>query len=160
MARTHTKLILDEYLRLFNADLRTTLNLKGVYKGDLSWLPPQTITDMVNGIWVTIEPSLRINRVLLPKELETTYNLRFVYVRRIAVNENPINAKLDDIETITEKLFDKFDLPDLTLTNGQILWSLPNEVEFSPPEDDYIVEIASDLIAMAFRVDTVVRSKR
>lgn len=159
MARTHLKELCNHYLQLFNDNLRTTLNLKGVYKGDLTFFPAQALTDMVNGIFVN-PLNVRIERVLLPKELETTYIFRFLYIKRIAQGTNVVESKIDDCTTIQEHLFDKYQLPDLTLTNGQVLWSLPNEIDMNPPEDEYVAILAADMVAMAFIVDCKVRSKR
>jgi len=155
--RLHLKELLNEYLRIFRTEFQSSLNLKSVIKGHIDFVPVQDVPNRVNGIWIAPEP-MTIDRVMLPKELQITYNFRVVYVRRIGVNENVNEAKVNDILTITEKIIDKFKLEDLTLTNAQVLWSFPVSVDPEPPEDVYVAAIAAELVAMAFNIQTVVRT--
>ncbi len=149
---------MNEYLRIFEVELKTALNLRRVIKGHIDFIPMQDVPSLVNGIWIAPEPGFDIGRVMLPKELEITYHFRVVYVRRIAVNEIVNEAKVNDILTITEKIIDKYKLEDLTLANAQVLWSFPTLVEAEPPEDVYVGAIAADLIATAFNIETKVRT--
>ena len=158
--RIHTLELMNEYLRIFEDDLKSTLNLQSAIKGHIEWLPGQTINGMANGVFITVEPNINIERVQLPSDMLITYNFRVLYVKRINVNENVETQKLNDVNTIIEKLIDKFTLPDLTLTNGQVLWSLPVTVEMMPPEDDFVQALAADLVAAAFRVECLVRTRR
>jgi len=158
--RLHSNQVLAEYLRIFETGLTTTLSLKGVYRGNLEWFPAQAISDMANGIWVVLDPGITITPVQLPTDLEVNYGIRIIYVKRINVNENVIQQKIDDINTIVEKLFDEYRLTNLSLTNGQVLWSLPVSVETEPPEEVYVSSIAADLVAAAFRVELKIRTRR
>ena len=149
--RLHANILVEELLRIFETDLKTSLSLKSVMRGAIEFLPTSGITDLVNGIWVNLEPSIDISKSELPKNLLITYNFRIVYVRRMALNENALKVKIADIQTITEKLIDSFKLADITnMTNGQVLWWLPTSVETDPPEDAYVSSIAADLTAIAF----------
>jgi hypothetical protein len=155
--RLHLKELLNEYLRIFRTEFQSTLNLKSVIKGHIDFVPVQDVPARVNGIWIAPE-AFTIDRVMLPKDLEITYNFRVVYVRRILVNEIVNEKKVEDILLITEKIIDKFKLEDLTLTNAQVLWSFPTAVDPEPPEDVYVGAIASELVATAFNIQTKVRT--
>ena len=155
--------ILGEFLRLFDVNLRTTLNLKGVYRGSLDFLPVQNIPDMVNGVWVNLEPNITYEPVQMPKDLKTTYNFRIVYLSRINVNENVLTQKINDTKEITDMLWDNFLLSDLALSGNppaQILWSKLNIVELDPPEEAFFVDLSADIVATAFRLEVAVRTRR
>jgi hypothetical protein len=158
--RTHATEILDEILRLFDTHLRATLSLKGVYRGMLPFMPAEAVEEHVNGIWVNLEPSILITPVQLPSDLQVTYMMRLLYVRRINVNENVLKQKETDLKVITEFVFDHFEMSELSLSNGQVLWWLPTEVEMEPPEDGYVATLAQDLVAVAFKTELQVRTRR
>jgi hypothetical protein len=158
--RTHLTELLDEYLRILNNDLRVPLDLKLIQRGSLEFMPAESLSNVIPCIFVDIDPNIRINRVTMPDGLEVIYNFRFIYVKKLIEGENSLKVKETDFKLITEKILDEYRLTNLTLTNGQVLWSLVNEIEFKPPEDVYVASISADMIAMAFRVDTVVRSRR
>lgn len=158
--RLHTNELLAEYIRIFNDDLRVQLGLRAAMRGSIEWYPMADVPSMVNGIWVSIEPDIRLKHVQLPNDMEITYNIRILFVRKININENVLEQKVADLNVIVEKLIDKFRLPELSLTNGQVMWSLPTQVETEPPEDALVAQIASDLVATAFRVETIVRVRR
>lgn len=158
--RLHISELLNEQLRLFDVNLKTTLNLKGVYRGALHFMPTQGVEQMVNGIWINAEPSTLIEPVQWPTDLLVSYMFRMVYVRNVNVNENVLAQKENDVEAIVEMVFDNFTMSNLTLTNGQILWWLPTEVEWEPQEDGYVASVADDLVAVAFRTECKVRTRR
>lgn len=158
--RIHTNEILAEYLRIFDVDLRVQLGLKGIFRGPIEWYPLSQLPNSLNGIWVNIEPDIKFQPVQWPTDLRVTYNIRILYVRKMNVNENVLTQKVADLNVIVEKMFDKFLLPDLSLTNGQVMWSLVTSVETEPAEDALVAQVASDLVATAFRLETVVRTRR
>lgn len=157
--RIHTKELLNEYLRIFDVELKTALNLRSVNKGSFEWMPAETLTNLVNGIWVSADPTIQIDRVELPRALNITYSFRVVYIKRIDINTNVNEQKINDINVIVEEMLDQYSLTDLTLTNGQVIWSYPTIIEIDPPEDDFVLTVASDLVAAAFRIDTQVRTR-
>lgn len=158
--RIHSKEILNELLRIWERDLKVSLNLNVVQRGRIEWMPTPAVSNMANGIWATIDPNIHMDRVLLPGQLELTYNFRVIHVRKIATGEDVDEKKMDDINTIFEHMIDNFRLPDLTLSNGQVLWCLPVDVAVEPPEDAFVASIASDLTATAFSVECRVRTRR
>jgi hypothetical protein len=157
--RLHVLELLNEYLRIFDVELKSTLNLKSVNKGSIAWLPAPAISSMVNGIWINPEPAIKLERIQMPKDLLITYTFRVVYIKRIDVNTNVETQKITDINIISEKLLDKYALSDLSLTNGQVLWSFPTSIEINPPEDEFVSLIASDLVGSSFNVDCQVRTR-
>lgn len=158
--RLHTNEILAELIRIFNDDLRITLGLKAAMRGSIEWYPISDIPSMVNAIFVNIEPDIKLTHVQLPNDMQINYSIRILYVRKININENVLKQKVDDLNVIVEKIIDKYRLPDLSLTNGQVLWCLPQSVETEPPEDALVAQLASDLVATAFRVECMVRVRR
>lgn len=157
-SRLHTKELLNEYLRIFKTDLKTPLSLVSVQKGEVDWLPPEALANKANGIWIVPSPAIRLNHVQFPKALQVSYGFRVVYVQRIITGENMVEKRIDDINTIIEKMIDKYELPDLELSNGQVLWSFPMSVEMEPPEDTYLAAEAADLMATAFNLEVEVRT--
>lgn len=162
--RIFTNEILGEFMRLYEVNLQTPLSLKAINSGHMESHPtPADFTTndangLVNGIWIAVDPIVRIERSLLPKVLQMTYNFRTVYVRKSALNENVDNLKNADARTIIEVILDNYALTNLSLeNNGNILWSVVNELEVDPPEDAYVGQIASDLVAIAIRHEVVVR---
>lgn len=156
--RIHTNEILAELLRIFETDLKTSLDLKGIYRGELNWLPPEAVDTLVNGVWIMPSLTMNIDRVTIPRGLLVNYNFRVVYVRRLGLNENPIERKIADTNTIVEYLIDNFTLPSLTLTNGDLLWCFPTQVENECLEDLFVTGVAADLIATAFTINCQVRT--
>lgn len=160
LERVHTTELLDEILRLLDEQLRTTLSLKGVYRGMLPFMPAEAAADHVNGIWVNIEPSILLTPVQLPTDFLVTYMVRLLYVRRINVNENVLSQKEQDIRDVIDMVFDNFTLSSLALSNGQVMWWLPTEIEMEPQEDGYVASLAEDLVAVAFKTELQVRTRR
>lgn len=160
--RIHVTELLDEILRLMEVNLKSSLDLKGVYRGDLSFIATDGVKDMVNGIWVNAEPQTRIEPIQLPTDLMVHYGFRLVYLRRIESlgNENVVKQKEQDVKSVIDMVMDNFTMSALSLTNGQVLWWMPTEVEWEPPEDGYVSEIASDIVAVAFMTECKVRTRR
>lgn len=159
MARLHINEILDELLSLMETNLKTSLNLQGVYRGGLEWLPPNDLTSMVNGIWIKPSLTTDIATVQMPKALQMTYRFRIVLVRRMDLTNNVLKTKTDDAESIVEMIYDNFQLPNLSLTGGQVLWCLPISIEWEPEEDSFTAALSADLTATAFLIEVQVRTR-
>lgn len=156
--RLYPKEILNEILRIFKVELASSLSLVSAIKGEMNWLPPESIPNLVNGVWIHPTGQIGINRVTLPRGLQIDYNFRVVYVRRIGLNENINEVKLNDICTITEKMIDFFELPNLALDSAQVLWCMPTAVETEPVEDVFVNALSADLIATAFIMNCATRT--
>lgn len=159
MPRLHVNELLDEILSLIETNLKTSLSLKGIYRGELAWLPPGAVSDMANGIWVTLAQATDIEEVQMPKALQFTYRVRLIFVRRIDTTNNVLKTRMDDAETIVEMVYDNFQMSALSLTNGQVLWWLPRSVEWEPAEDAYVSAVSADLTATAFTTEILVRTR-
>lgn len=158
--RLHVTEVLDEILRLFETDLKTTMSLKIVERGQIEYLPTKGIADLCNGIWLNIEPSIDFEPSEFPTNFLTTYPIRILFLMNIGTNTNVLKLKEAAIKQIIEEIFDNYQLSALTLTNGQVLWWLPKEVEMEPPEDGYVAEVAADIVAVAVRTECQVRTRR
>jgi hypothetical protein len=163
--RLHANELLDEILRLVEANLKTSLSLVGIYRGTLAWLPPTTLTELVNGVWVELIQSTDFAEVAMPKGLTVTYRVRIVYVRRLDISNNIDQQRVADAESIVEMIYDNYKLSyianggTLPLSNGEPLWFLPRQVEWQPPEDNFVQAISADLTAVACNTEIVVRTK-
>jgi hypothetical protein len=150
--------LLQGILDAFEAALKTPLNLQGTYRGTLHWLPPTAIRSMVNGIWVELVENTDIKVVAFPKELQTTYRVRCVFVRLLDVSNNISAQRIVDGEKMVEAVFDNYLLSSVALTGGQVLWWLPRQVEWYPPEDEFVQALSADLTAIACNTEIEVRT--
>lgn len=159
--RIHATELLNEMMRLFEVNLKASLSLACIARGDIGFLPNVNgISDLVNGIFVNAEPSTIIEPVQYPTDLLVTYQFRILHLMKIAVDQNVLSQKEANVKAIVEMVFDNFTLSALSLTNGQVLWWLPTEVEWEPPEDAYINEKAAEIVAVAFKTECKVRTRR
>jgi hypothetical protein len=158
MARFHPNEILEGIMSLLETNLKATLGLQGIYRGNIAWLPPTAITSMVNGIWLNLEKEIDIEEVTLPKGLHMTYPVRVVYVRKIDTTSNPLDVKIDDLVSIVEMFYDNIK-PNFSLSGGEILWMLPRTVEAEPAEDNYVSALSGDLMAVAVEVEIVTKTR-
>jgi hypothetical protein len=158
--RLHANELLDEILNVFETNLKTALNLNGVYRGTLAWLPPSDILQMVNGIWSEMLESSEIKDVAMPKGITVTYRIRCVYVRRIDVSNNVAKQRIADAEQMVEQIFNNYLLATINppLSNGQVLWWLPRLIEWYPPEDEFVQALSADLTAIACNTELEVRT--
>lgn len=157
--KIHTKEIVNHIMSLFESDLKTSLSLVGIYKGGLAWLPPIAISEMANGIWLDLTQTTDIEEVAMPTGIQVIYRIRIIYVRRIDISNNVLDAKMNDAATIIDKIYEKHKLPGLTLNGGNVLWWLPSVIEYQPAEDNFVSAIAADLTAVAFNTEVIVRTK-
>lgn len=158
----HVQPIIEELQRIISDGLTATLNLKGVHIGDVAFSGSHGISNLVNGVWIVPSPSTTNDPDSMPKMFIQKYYFRLLYIRRIALNENPIQKNMTDIKEIVNLLTDKISLPDLTNlpSSAQILWALVRSVEWMPPENDFVSRIAADLLAMAVNIEVNVRTRR
>jgi hypothetical protein len=156
--RFHANELLQGILDVFETDLKTSLNLNGVYRGTLAWLPPSAVGGMVNGIWAELVENTDIKNVAFPKELQITYRVRIVFVRRLDVSNNVAAQRIADAELMLEDIFNNYLLQSVTLSNGQVLWWLPRQVEWYPPEDEFVQALSADLTAIACNTEIEVRT--
>lgn len=158
--RIHANELLDEILNLFESNLKTSLSLVGVYRGGLSWLPPQSINTMANGIWAELVQNTDIREVTLPKGLQVGYKVRLTYVRKLDLSSNVDRQRIADAESIIEMVYNNYQLATINppLVNGQVLWWLPRTIEWQPPEDNFVQAISADLTAIAINCEIEVRT--
>ncbi len=71
-------------------------------------------------------------------------------------NQEIVRSKTVDAQKIAELLIDNVDLGQLSLPNGQILFSILRAIEWEPPEDNLVASINADMTAVAlnFTVET------
>jgi hypothetical protein len=157
----HVRPILDEISRIFETELKTPLSLNAVIQGDLSFQPTAGIPNLVNGIWIhPVQMTNQSNEI--PRGLQQVYQFRIVYLRRIALNANPMDQILDDVKLIINTLTDNYHLPSIAglPAHAQIYWAHVDNLEFDPQEDEYVARMAADIKAVAFQLSVVVRTRR
>jgi|SRR5882672_2317180 len=157
----HLQEIWDELARIAEMQ-KAALGLKGIYQGDYAFQPTAGIGDMVNGLWIHPTPEMTSEAAGMPRGLIQRYQFRFVYVRRISLNENPTKRIVADVKTLVNAFADKFDLPDITglPSHAQVLSCNVASINFQPQEDDFTAGVAADLKAVAFQMDVQVRTRR
>lgn len=146
-------------MSLIETNLKASLSLVGIYRGQMAWLPPENVSELANGIWLNLAKAIDISEVQLPKALLFTYKLRMIFVRRIDTTNNVLDTKIADGSRIIEFIYDNFRMSSLSLTDGQVLWWLPRTAEFEPDEDAFVGSISADLTASAFESEIQVRTK-
>ena len=153
--------IAEEIARIIET-LRSTLNLKATIIGEMNFQPSTGVTNLVNGVWIIPTPVMNNAADSIPKILIQQYYYRVIYLRRIAVNENPVTRSMADVATIINALTDKIHCPDITTlpATAQILWMLVKSVEWNPGEDSYVQQFGADLTALAFNIEVQVRCRR
>ena len=158
----HTKVIIEELMRIADAELKPQLNLASVIRGDLSQTPTPGILNIVPGIWIQANPTMQNAFGSLPKEMEQTYFFRMVYVRKLAVGENFVQKNEDDAALIGNTYTDHIYLPDITnLPTGTfILWAYAKNIEYQPPEDRFVQQIHADLAAIAINFAVYCKTRR
>lgn len=159
--RLFTNQILEGIMSLIETNLKTSLSLVGIYRGNLAWLPPNEINTMANGIWLNLESPVQLEEVSMPKGLLDTYRIRMIYIRRIDLTTNPLDQKIDDADLIANLVWDNLK-PTFSLGgsgNAQILWWLPRTVEYEPAEDSLVAAISADLMAIAIDTELKLRTR-
>lgn len=156
--RVHTNLILEGLMEMIQTSLKAPLSLQGVYRGNIAWLPPTTLTTLVNGVWLNLEKPVSIEEVTMPKGILFSYTVRFVYVSKINLAENPLDQKIEDINCLVEFLYNNIK-PIFPMSGGQVLWMLPRLIEYEPAEDSYVASLSSDLMAVAAEAEIKVRTR-
>lgn len=156
----HTIEIIEELERLFETNLKTALSLKTVIKSGLEFEPFQALADRVPCIFIKPEKDTDFEFIHVGQSYQVTYRFRVIYVRSIVQNSEVWKQKVNDAEQIVQELIDNIQLSALTLTDGQVLWTIPRRIEWEPPEDAFVAEINADLVAVAIEYEAVVKTKR
>lgn len=157
--RVFTEEIVEEIMSLIETNLKVSLDLQGIYRGNMAWLPPEAVSDLVNGVWINLVRSVEISESELPKCLLTTYPIRLILALRIDLTNNALDTKMQKVEELIDLIYDNFRMSSLSLTNSQVLWWLPRSIEYEPAEDAFVAALSADLMAVAIESDIVVRSK-
>ena|SRR3990167_6595708 len=148
-------------MSLIETNLKASLSLVGIYRGNLAWLPPNEITSMANGIWLNLEAPVDLEEVSMPNGLLDTYKIRIIYIRRIDLTTNPLDQKIEDADDIANLVWDN-KKPTFSLGgsgNAHILWWLPRTVEYEPAEDSLVAAISADLMAIAINTELKLRTR-
>ena len=154
--RLHETVIADRIVDLINT-LSGDLNLKVITVGALEFYPAlEQLADNVPAVFVKPSPSTNLERITTGQTYRIVYNFRIVFVGVFASNEEIIREKTVRTQKIAELLIDNVDLGQLSLPNGQILFSTLKSIEWEPPEDNLVASINADMTASAlnFTVET------
>ncbi|MCG3204329.1 MAG: hypothetical protein KCHDKBKB_01044 [Elusimicrobia bacterium] len=158
--RLHEALIADRIVQLIDQNLSGPLALKVVGMGALEFFPAlETLIDNVPAVFVKPSPSTNLERITTGQTYRIVYNFRIVFVGAFGANQEIVRTKTVDAQKIAELLIDNVDLGELSLPNGQVLFSALKSIEWEPPEDNLVASINADMTAAAF-VFTVDTSSR
>ena len=155
--RLHETLIAERIVELIDQNLSAPLSLKVATIGALEFFPAlETLGDNVPAVFVKPSPSTNLERITTGQTYRIVYNFRLVFVGAFGPNEEIVRSKTVDAQKIAELLIDNVDLGQLSLPNGQILFSILRSIEWEPPEDNLVASINADLTAVAlnFAVET------
>lgn len=162
LPRFHAEDIIAYIVNLIATNLQGTLGLKHVIRGDLSHFT-QIAAKLNNDlpiVFVTLNNHITFEPQTLTKYYDVVYGIRILYIRRFVDSEQVEKKDYSDIKEIVELLISDFALPNLTLTNAQVVSSNAKEVQFNPDEDDFNSDQRSDMTVSAIDFDVLVRTKR
>ena len=154
--RLHETLIADRIVELINS-LSGDLGLKVITVGALEFFPAlEQLMDNVPAVFVKPSPSTNLERITTGQTYRIVYNFRIVFVGAFGANEEIVRSKTVRTQKIAELLIDNVDLGQLSLPNGQVLFSTLKQIEWEPPEDNLVASINADMTASAlvFTVET------
>jgi hypothetical protein len=155
--RLHETLIAERIVELIDQALSGPLALKVVTIGALEFFPAlEQLADNVPAVFVKPSPSTNLERITTGQTYRIVYNFRIVFVASFGPNEEIVKSKTSNTQKIAELLIDNVDLGELSLPNGQILFSTLRSIEWEPPEDNLVASINADMTAAAlvFTVET------
>jgi hypothetical protein len=158
--RLHETLIAERIIQLIDQNLSSSMGLKVVTMGALDFFPAlPNLMDNVPAVFVKPSPSTNLERITTGQTYRIVYNFRLVFVKAFGPNEQVIRDKTIETQKIGELLIDNVELGQLSLPNGQVLSSLLKQIEWDPPEDNWVGNINADLTAAAlnFTVETTSR---
>lgn len=166
--RLHVNEILDKLITLLDTNLSpappTGLGLKSINKGDLEFYvgpsTPVQLTAELPAIFLKPSPATEIEIVAMGQEYQVRYRHRLVYVKNFSTTEKVVEERIKETVKLVELLIDNYLLPGLTLTNGQVIGSVPRSVEWEPAEDEFVATLNLDIIAVAITYDVMTRTKK
>lgn len=155
--RIQTKEVTEHLQSLIKTNLEVSMGLKYEQIGAMEFYPSGQLSIVCPIVFIrpikidTAFSDIHIN-------CDVAYTIRIVYVFQGAEGEDPVLKKIEEVDNILELLFTKFLLPDLTLTDAQVILTIPEMIEYEPYENDLFMEGDSNLQAAAitFRIETMV----
>jgi hypothetical protein len=157
--RLHETLIAEKLVELING-LSSELQLKVIAIGALEFFPAlDQLSDNVPAVFVKPAPSTNLERITTGQTYRILYNFRIVFVFKFGPDEEVVRSKTMLTQKIAELLIDNVDVGQLSLPNGQILFSTLKSIEWEPPEDNLVAAVHADMTASAliFTVETTSR---
>lgn len=151
---------LAEYMRdKVYAELGSELALKACHVGDLDPFPtdPSLIADIVPGIFFQVE-DLASDFATLNQRYHHYYTFRIIYVGYL-----PEGVTQESARRVIERVADVV-VEDLILNTtptpsgalsfgspakGQVIWSVVRNVQYRPPEDNFVFQANANLFATA-----------
>jgi len=154
--------LIEELQRIAATYIAPTLGIKLVAIGDITTLPAPELTRTLPGIWIQPMPATTNDFMDLPRHMEQKYYFRFVYVRFLAKGENIVKKSMEDATFIMNTYTDYYQMLDITnLPQGtHVLWSIIKNIEWRPPEDQYVNNIHAELTSIVFNMELVLQTKR
>lgn len=158
--RLHETLLADRIIEIIDQALSTELGLKVVTMGSLMYYPAQQqLETNAPAIFVKPAPTTNLERITTGQTYKITYEFRVVFVHVFGANEEVVREKTFRTQKIAELFIDNFDLGGFTIPNGQILRATCRQIEWEPPEDNFVNSLRADMTASALNL-TVETSSR
>lgn len=154
--------ILEEYQKIVS-DNKANFDpeIKLVAKGGLDLLPATLDLSSKIPAWF-IQP-LSFNADFNPMQsYEIEYPFRFVYVRKFEADEQIQEKVILETNKLIDLLLDNayLTLPNLTITNGQVLYQRLTAYDTTPMEAALPIKTSTDLMLCAFEIFARVRISR
>lgn len=155
--RLHETLIAERIVELVDQNLSASMGLKVVTIGALEFYPAlDQLSNNVPAVFVKPSPSTNLERITTGQTYRIVYNFRIIFVELFGPNEEIVRSKTVNTQKIAELLIDNVNLGQLSLPNGQVLFSTLKAIEWEPPEDSLVASVNADMTAAAlvFTVET------
>ena len=155
--RLHETLIAERIVQLIDQNLSGPMNLKVATIGALEFYPAlDQLSNNVPAVFVKPSPATNLERITTGQTYRIAYSFRIVFVKLFKPLDEIVKLKTVETQKIAELLIDNVDLGQLSLPNGQILFTILKAIEWEPPEDNLVASIHADMTAaaMVFSVET------
>lgn len=154
----HTLEIGNKIISVIKTALETSEGLKVIQFGGLDYLPaPTTIVSYVPAVLVKPDPKVTFNFKELAKSYRAVYQFRVVYVGKYSTTDKVVENKATKSRSVSELFLNDLTLGALALGgNSSIEFVALDEIEFQPPEDDFVWALKENLYAFAVNLSVYV----
>jgi hypothetical protein len=145
------------YIRdlLWNNVIKTDLGLTVVQEGDISFYEsPEQLSDIIPCILIRPSGGVDVKLRTMNFKYDIVYRFRVVYIFKYTEWSLVVRQKIRDVTRIADVFFANTKLSGITtLTNSQVIHSIPTTIEYDPPEDGHLALLGGQLISGAINLE-------